>query len=87
MKGTVYLLHFHQRYKHAGHYLGFAQDLDARIKLHRRGRGARLVQVVNQAGISWHVVRTWPGDRQLEQRLKGQHNGCRLCPICKANHA
>jgi hypothetical protein len=26
--GTVYLFHFDQRYEHAGHYTGWAEDLD-----------------------------------------------------------
>lgn len=86
MKGTVYLLHFHTPYRHARHYLGFANDLDARLALHRQGRGARLVQVVNAAGIGWHVARTWKGDRGLERQLKNRHSGVRLCPVCQAVH-
>jgi predicted GIY-YIG superfamily endonuclease len=80
--GTVYLIHFARAYRHARHYLGYADDLDARIKQHRAGRGSRLLQVINQAGIGWDVVRTWEGDRSLERRLKGWHTGVALCPIC-----
>lgn len=36
MKG-VYLLHFEPRYKHAGHYLGYAEDIERRVDEHRRG--------------------------------------------------
>ncbi len=47
----VYLLHFSEAYKHAKHYLGSADDLEARLERHRRGNGARLIQVIAQAGI------------------------------------
>ena len=65
--GTVYLLHFERPYKHARHYLGFAEDLERRLELHRAGRGARLVEVVVAAGIGFQLVRTWEGDRTLER--------------------
>jgi predicted GIY-YIG superfamily endonuclease len=78
----VYLLHFIEPYKHARHYLGSADDLSARLDQHRKGTGARLTQVVKEAGISWVVARTWVGGRILEKRLKAQHSGVRLCPIC-----
>lgn len=79
----VYLLHFTTNYKHARHYLGYANHLDARVEHHRNGSGARLTQVIKLAGISFVVARVWPGeDRAFERRLKNQHNGPRLCPIC-----
>ncbi len=79
---AVYLLHFSQSYKHAGHYLGSADDVAARVQAHQVGTGARLTQVVVQAGITLEVVRVWPGGRQRERALKRQHNGRRLCPLC-----
>ncbi|GAB4577486.1 MAG: hypothetical protein Fur0022_02170 [Anaerolineales bacterium] len=79
----VYLLHFSERFHHAGHYLGFAEDLEARLERHRAGRGARLVEVITEAGLDFQLVRTWNGDRVLERQLKRQKNGPRLCPICK----
>jgi hypothetical protein len=66
-RGTVYLLHFERPYRHARHYLGFAEDLERRLELHRAGRGARLVDVVVAAGIGFQLVRTWEGDRTLER--------------------
>jgi hypothetical protein len=56
--GTTYLIHFDRRYRHAGHYLGWTTDLDARLEAHRTGRGARLMEVVTGAGITWHLART-----------------------------
>ena len=77
---TVYLIHFDQRYAHAGHYLGSTSDLPSRLADHQAGRGARLMEVITEAGISWHVSRTWPGGRDLERALKDRHDGPRLGP-------
>ena len=81
--GTVYLLHLDQPYKHARHYLGWASDLDARLAQHAAGDGARLLQVVRDAGIGWQLARTWPGDRYRERQLKKQGGRSRMCPVCK----
>jgi predicted GIY-YIG superfamily endonuclease len=78
----VYLLHFERRYKHAGHYLGYTRDLEARIRAHRLGQGARLMEVIAQAGIPFVVARTWEGGRDMEMALKTWKNGPKLCPIC-----
>lgn len=51
--GHIYLIHFEQPYRHARHYLGYADHLAARIAHHRNGSGARLLQVVNEASIEW----------------------------------
>jgi predicted GIY-YIG superfamily endonuclease len=85
---VVYLIHFDQPYYHARHYLGTTNDLEHRLQQHAKGRrygGARLMEVIIQAGISWRVACTWAGGRELEQQLKAWNNGSRLCPICKAN--
>lgn len=81
---SVYLLHFHTPYRHAQHYLGYAEDLAARLQAHRSGNGARLVEVVTKAGIAWELVRVWEdGDRIFERRLKNRKNARLLCPICR----
>lgn len=80
--GTVYLLCFDEPFKHARHYLGWAKSLDARIAHHRSGTGARLTQVIRDAGIGFTVSRTWEGDRNLERKLKNRHNAPKLCPRC-----
>jgi predicted GIY-YIG superfamily endonuclease len=80
---AVYLIHFEERYRHAGHYLGYSSNLEERIRAHRAGRGARLMEVVNEAGIPWWVVRVWRhGGYDLEQALKRWHNAPKLCPVC-----
>jgi predicted GIY-YIG superfamily endonuclease len=82
----VYLLHFDQRYEHAGHYTGWAEDLDRRLAEHLGGRAARLIEVITQAGIGFRLARTWPGvTRARERQLKRQGGASRYCPICQAD--
>jgi len=81
---TVYVLHFERPFKQSAHYLGYTNNLIARIAKHRAGQGARLMAKIGWYGIAFEVVRTWPGDRTLERRLKRWHAGPRLCPICQA---
>ena len=79
-----YLLHFTEKYQHAGHYLGFSPNIAARLQEHEAGHGARLTQVVRDAGIGWQLVRVWPkATRRDERRLKNR--GSRRCHylVCK----
>jgi hypothetical protein len=80
--GTVYLLHLDPPLKHARHYTGWTSDLDRRLAAHRAGRGARLMEVVKEAGGTFRLVRTWAGSRVLERTIKDLHNAPRLCPEC-----
>jgi len=69
---------------HAGHYLGSAADLHRRLAQHGTGEGARLLEVqVKERGGTFRLVRTWPGGREVEHRLKNGHQGNRLCPDCR----
>lgn len=81
--GTVYLIHFENKYYHAQHYLGYTVKLKARMKHHEAGSGSRLLRAVTQAGIAWAIVRTWDGDGNLERRLKNWKKARQLCPTCK----
>ena len=86
--GTVYLLCFSEHYKHAKHYIGFTKDVNKRLSRHRKGQGARLIEVVYQAGIEANLARTWENvDRHFERKLKKQKNSKRLCPICEGKKA
>lgn len=78
----LYLLHFAPRYRHAGHYLGYTEDLVARIRLHLRGRGSPLVKAAVKAGCKVTLVRLWNADGNAEQELKRQGSRARLCPLC-----
>jgi predicted GIY-YIG superfamily endonuclease len=81
--GIVYLIHFDRPYKHARHYLGWTQQLDERLELHRTGRGARLMAVVTAEGITWQLARTWqPAFRRRERQIKTQGGLSRCCPLC-----
>lgn len=82
----VYLLHFDRRIsdRHScQHYVGFADDVDARLALHRAGQGARLTQVAVERGIGFVVARVWPGGtRALERQIKRRKHAPDLCPLC-----
>jgi predicted GIY-YIG superfamily endonuclease len=80
---VVYLLHFDRPYRHAKHYLGSCQDLERRLTQHGKGRGARLLEVVQAVGIGWQLARTWCGGKKRERQLKNQGGASRRCPICK----
>lgn len=82
--GVVYLVHFTEPYRHARHYTGWTADLESRLAEHHAGRGARLLQVISQAGIDWTLARTWLGTRARERQLKRQGGASRRCPICRA---
>lgn len=87
LRGIIYLIHFHQPYKHARHYVGFTTDLAARVDRHWMGHGSRLLSVVTEAGIDWEVVKTWEGDRAFERRLHKRKNTPQLCPVCRGEAA
>lgn len=74
-------------YRHAGHYLGWTEDLDQRLARHHAGDGARLLAVVNQVGIEWTPAQTWPGTRARERRLKALGGHARICPLCRSIRA
>jgi hypothetical protein len=82
--GVVYLEHLDRPMAHARHYLGWTpySTPALRHQQHLLGRGARLLQVANERGITYGIVRVWPGGRSLERKLNAQHHGPRLCPIC-----
>lgn len=93
---TVYLLHLSQPLSRgvskrgtaliAGHYIGFTDDLESRLADHANGNGARFTQVCVERGITWQVVRTWPGGgRSFERQLKKQKHARLFCPVCNPN--
>jgi predicted GIY-YIG superfamily endonuclease len=80
--GIVYLLHFAQPYRHARHYTGWTEDLLERLDKHARGHGARLMNVVYQAGIGFTLARICEGTRATERAVKNQGGAVRYCPLC-----
>lgn len=86
MTSGVYLIHFSEPYKHARHYVGYADDIQRRFREHKKGQGARLCEVVVEAGIKLHLVRTWPGaDREFERKLHSRGKSI-FCPLCNEAH-
>lgn len=82
----LYLLHFDPPYEHAGHYLGWAANIERRVAEHLAASSAAspLVRAAIAAGSVVSLARVWVGgDRTLERRLKRRHEGPRLCPLCR----
>jgi predicted GIY-YIG superfamily endonuclease len=79
---TIYLLHLDKPLRHAKHYVGFADDLEARLERHANGSGARMLAVCRERGISWQLARTWTGDRKFERWLKRKKGAAWFCPVC-----
>jgi predicted GIY-YIG superfamily endonuclease len=81
--GVVYLIHFGKRYHHAGHYVGFTDDVDRRMSEHRTGAGSRLLAAVAAAGVPFAVAFTWlRASRAFERKVHRYKKTPRLCPIC-----
>ncbi len=83
----VYLICFDEKLAHAKHYLGSSCFLDERLAQHAAGTGARLMEVITDASISWQLARLWecesePEMRQLEKYYKHRHNSGQICPRC-----
>lgn len=85
----IYLLHFERAIGDHGnargqaqHYVGYADDVGARLAEHEAGHGAAITRHLVGEGIGWKLVRLWMGGRSLERRIKRRHDGPKLCPIC-----
>jgi predicted GIY-YIG superfamily endonuclease len=84
--GLVYLVHFEKRYRHAGHYVGFTDDLTRRMDEHRAGAGSRLLAAVTAANVAFNVAFTWSGaSRAFERKVHACKNTPRLCPVCRGS--
>lgn len=80
---TVYLYHLSEPLAgHAQHYCGSAERVWERYGEHYEGRGAKMLAAARLQGITWELVRTWPGGRDLERKLKRSKRLPDLCPIC-----
>jgi hypothetical protein len=60
----------------------WTQDLPARLEAHASGTGARLVEVITQAGIGFTLVRICEGTRRTERAIKNAGGAVRYCPAC-----
>jgi predicted GIY-YIG superfamily endonuclease len=84
MIGAVYLLHFERPYRgRMRHYLGWTTNLENRIRNHRQGTaGSVTTKLAFDQGITFELVRTWPGGPALERHLKAQGAQTNACPLC-----
>lgn len=83
MTATAYLVHLHAPFGHAQHYLGWSEQLGHRLGHHAAGTGSNLLRHVRLAGITWSLVRVWPGaTRTTERQLHDRGGASRLCPFC-----
>jgi hypothetical protein len=88
LPGATYVAHLDPPYKHARHYVGFAEggqsELEHRLAQHGTAEGAGLLAVQKAAGGIWHVSRTWPGTtRAFERHLKDTRSVLHYCPDCQ----
>lgn len=88
--GQVYILCFaHNPYRHAKHYCGYVEEdtkeaLLSRLERHKKGTGARLVQVITEAGITFKVAKIFKNKTRADERKFKKRGGLsRVCPICK----
>lgn len=84
----LFLLHFEPRYRHAGHYLGYAKrDLRRYARDVIAGRVFAphpLVECAILSGADITVADVYPGgDRALRSLLRRRGSLARICPICK----
>jgi hypothetical protein len=75
-------LHFDRPVFGAQHYLGWSTNITARVALHQRGRGARLVAQALAAGISVELVRVWPEVDKTKERALKRTGPKSYCPLC-----
>jgi hypothetical protein len=83
----LYLLHIEPRYRHAAHYLGWADDIPRRVHEHAScgARSSPLIRAALAAGCRITLARVWlGGDRHQERRLKRAGGLGHLCPTCQA---
>ena len=81
---VVYLLHLSEKLAgRSNHYMGTTHNLDRRLYQHSRlATSAAMLKAPRAKGITWVVVRTWPGGHALERKLTNLKNHKKLCPIC-----
>lgn len=89
-EGFIYLVHLDQALGNGGnngansasHYTGWAEDVPARMRQHRRGQGSRMLAEASRRGIRLRVVALERGTRERERQLKTIAAAPTRCPIC-----
>jgi len=87
-EGFCYLFHFHQPLGNlanpraqASHYVGFCEDLEARIAKQLSGKGAKLVAAALARGITFDLYH-WPACLEVEKLIKRRKETAVFCPTC-----
>ena len=85
VRAWVYVVRLRRPLCHARHYVGWAVDLEARVRQHLTGRGSALLNAANAYGVRWDVVHAIPcrsrrEAQRLERHIKRQHV-TRWCPV------
>lgn len=78
---SVYFLEFdtplgnlNNKRAQAKFYIGWTDDVDARLAEHRAGRGAKITAAAVERGIGFKVVLVIDGDRSVERAIKNKKN-------------
>jgi len=87
--GYVYVIHFAGKLAgRARHYIGFSEQLDRRLFVHRSGKGAKILNACNLQSISYGVVVVFENatelviTRKFERFLKNRKKTRCFCPAC-----
>lgn len=89
-QGEVYLFHFTAPLGNlanpramANHYVGFAEDLDARLAKQLAGHGAKIVAAALKQGLIFEIYH-WPACLATEKLVKRTKKTALYCPACCA---
>jgi hypothetical protein len=63
----------------------WTEDLLHRLDQHATGHGARLLEVIWQAGIGFTCMRICEGTRHTERAIKNAGGAVRYCPACTSH--
>jgi hypothetical protein len=67
----------------AGHYIGWARDVERRLAQHAAGRGSAITRYLHEQGIGFFVSAVIPGGRDLERAIKARKKlGGGICGAC-----
>src|SRR5438128_566262 len=81
--GFIYLLHWRNREGRVEHYVGWTQDLEARLKAHcSDSGGCPTTRQYRQAGMRGVLVRLWRGNVWGERKLQQTLDFPDDCPVC-----